>query len=174
MLNQARLPERWRLGIWAKAAATATFNENLLVTKDKPKPSYELIFGKEHPHGRELRVFGEMGVVTLVRKINGKLVDRGINCMFVGYSENHPSDVYRMFDFHTRRIKQSRNIEWLGKTYGELKGITKVNVTRVTVDDDMEDEESVEGQGNDQDQGDGLETDGSNNLPYAGCTLRSR
>ena len=164
MLNRARLPERWRSGIWAEAAATATFNENLLVTKDKSKPSYELFFGKEHPHGRELRVFGEMGVVTLVRKINGKLVDRGINCMFVGYSENHPSNVYRMFDFHTRRIKQSRNIEWLGKTYGELKGITKVNVTRVTVDDDMEDEESVEGQGNDRDQGDGLETDdGSNN-----------
>ena len=74
MLNRARLPEKWRSGIWTKAASTATFNENLLVTNDKSKPSYESFYGKEHPKGRELRVFGEMGVVKLNWKIKGKLV----------------------------------------------------------------------------------------------------
>ena len=162
MLNRARLPENWRSGIWTEAASTATFNENLLVTNEKSKPSYESFYGKEHPKGRELRVFGEMGVVKLNRKIKGKLVDRGVNCMFVGYSENHPSDVFRMFDFHTRSIKQSRDIEWLNKTYGELKGINSVNVVRVTTDNDSEDDGEAEGQGHDEGQGDGLGEEGIN------------
>ena len=163
MLNRARLPERWRTGVWAEAASTATFNENLILSKEKTKPSYELFYGKEHPHGRNLRMFGEMGVVKLQRKIKGKLVNRGASCMFVGYSNDHPSDVFRMFDFHTQRIKTSRDIEWLGKSYGELKGISKVHVVKVTNDEDSEGEFDREVQGDDLSQCNGLNQDQNSN-----------
>ena len=86
------------------------------------KPSHKLFDGQdEHPHGKKLRTFGKMGVVKLQRKIKGKLVlDRGTSCMLVGYSNDHPSDMYCMFDFHTPKIKKSQNIKWLDKAYGEL------------------------------------------------------
>ena len=39
-----------------------------------------------------------------------------------------------MIDLHTCRIKQTGDIQWLGKTYGELKGISSVKVTKVSSD----------------------------------------
>ena len=39
------------------------------MTREKSKPLYELFYGKEHPNGQELHIFGEMGmVVGLIRR----------------------------------------------------------------------------------------------------------
>jgi hypothetical protein len=63
-------------------------------------------------------MFGDVGVVTTKDKIQAKLINRGITCMFVGYAEHHSRDVYSMLNLTTNPIIKSRDIIWLNKTYG--------------------------------------------------------
>ena len=41
-----------------------------------------------------------------------------------GTSPNHSKDVYRMLNLDTKRVILSRDITWLGKMYGEWKGLS--------------------------------------------------
>jgi hypothetical protein len=66
-------------------------------------------------------MFGEFGVVTTKERIRAKLSNRGTICMFVGYTEHHSRDVYRMLNLTTNSIINSRDIIWLNKTYREWK-----------------------------------------------------
>ena len=75
------------------------------------------MFGNKSHCVNNLRLFGEMGVVTTKEKIQGKLKDRGTVCMFVGYPPSHACDVYRMLNMSTRHVIKSRDIKWLHKTY---------------------------------------------------------
>jgi hypothetical protein len=68
-----------------------------------------------------LKIFDEVGVVTTKDKIQAKLSNRGITCMFVGYTDHHSRDVYRMLNLTTNSIINSQDIIWLNKTYGERK-----------------------------------------------------
>ena len=43
--------------------------------------------------------------------------------MFVGYSKDHKDDVYHMLNVRTLKIKNTRDVIWLNKSYGEWKGI---------------------------------------------------
>ena len=65
----------------------------------------------------ELKIFGEVGVVTTKDKIQAKLANRGTPCIFVGYAENHSKDVYRMLNLETNAIINSRDIIWLKKMH---------------------------------------------------------
>ena len=52
-----------------------------------------------------------MGIVRIYEKqIKSKLYNRGIHCMFVGYSKDHEEDVYCMLNFSTLKIKNTRNV----------------------------------------------------------------
>ena len=119
MLNGAGLQEEMRSGIWAECASTATFYSNILATRVTKKSPQELLFGKKSHCAHNLRVFGEMGIVTTKKKIQGKLKDRGTVCMFAGYPPNHACDVYRMLSLKTKHIFNSRDIVWLNKSFGE-------------------------------------------------------
>jgi hypothetical protein len=44
----------------------------------------------------------------------GKVLDRGMAMMFMGYSENHAEMVFRMYHPETSHIAQSRDVIWLG------------------------------------------------------------
>ena len=47
------------------------------------------------------------------KKMRSKLDDRGKTCMFVGYADDHPRDVYKFLKIHTKRIIISRDVRWL-------------------------------------------------------------
>ena len=65
-----------------------------------------------------------MGIVRIYKKqIKSKLDNRGIHCMFMGYSKDHKEDVYCMLNLSTLKIKNTRDVIWLNKSYGEWKGI---------------------------------------------------
>jgi hypothetical protein len=80
-----------------------------------------LLFGEKPTLYNNLKIFGEFGVITTKDKIQAKLSNRGTTCMFVGYTEHHSRDVYRMLHLTTNSIINSRDIIWLNKTYGEWK-----------------------------------------------------
>ena len=142
MLNGARVTRRLRDLLWCEAACTATHYENMLVTANKEIPSYTQFYRVEPPFVRNLRTFGEMATITNVqKKIKGKLENRGNYGMFVGYSTNHEKDVFRFLDLTTDRVRSSRDVTWLGKSYGEHKGFGKPKVVRLVEPDDDDDDD---------------------------------
>lgn len=54
-------------------------------------------------------------------KIRAKLENRGVEAIFVGYSENHPEGTYHFINRATRKAIHSRDVTWLNMTYGEFK-----------------------------------------------------
>jgi hypothetical protein len=52
-------------------------------------------------------------------KIRSKLVNRGMVCIFVGYTTNHGPKVYRLFKMSTNKLILSRDIIWLNCLYGD-------------------------------------------------------
>jgi len=82
-------------------------------------------------------------------KIKGKLENKGMECIFVGYAENHTGDVYRLLNLKTDKIVLSRDVVWLNKTFEEYMKIDGVKVRDpVIIDDDIiqVDEEVRQGQ----------------------------
>ena len=60
-----------------------------------------------------------MGVVSTKKDIQGKLKNREMTCIFMGYSVDHSNDVYRMLKMETKKIILSRDIVWLNRSYTE-------------------------------------------------------
>jgi hypothetical protein len=82
-----------------------TFLSDITSLKGKDECPYQLLFGSTHKLPTNyLRPFGEMGVVTTISDIQGKLTNRGTKCMFVGYSVNHSNVDYRMPTLILREI----------------------------------------------------------------------
>jgi hypothetical protein len=54
--------------------------------------------------------------------------------MFVGYTEHHSRDVYRMLNLTTNSIINTQDIIWLNKTYKEWK---ENKATLFNVEDDI-------------------------------------
>jgi hypothetical protein len=67
-------------------------------TKSSLKIPFELLYGEKPTLHNNLKILGEVGVVTTKDKIQSKLSNRGITCMFLGYTEHHSRGVYRMLN----------------------------------------------------------------------------
>ena len=118
-MNSANIPKSERKKLWMEFVNTHTLIENSLVTELKSKPSHES-FHKEKvdwiPH---MRKFGEMGISKDHKTVKKKLDNRGIPVMFLGYSEDHAPDTYRVWNPATERVMISRDIDWLDMNHGE-------------------------------------------------------
>lgn len=118
MLNAAKLKEEMRGKFWAECAATATLVENVLVNKNNEKSPHMMMFNARPNYARNLRKFGELGVVKTAASRSSKLDNKGELCVFLGYAVNHPGDTYRMMSVETEKITESRDVTWLNKVYG--------------------------------------------------------
>lgn len=104
--------------MWPEAAKTATHLNNLMpVTIDDVTKTHWEWAGYDIPEEwtKNLCTFGKAGVVKEGKQ--GKVLDRGITMMFVGYSENHAEMVFRMYHPETSRIVQTRDVIWMGRMY---------------------------------------------------------
>ena len=85
-----------------------------------------------------IRIFSKIGIVQVYDKtIKAKLDNRGIHCMFIGYSKDHKEDVYRMLNLKTLKGKNTQDVLWLNKSYGEWKGIEEDKVTKILIPDEL-------------------------------------
>jgi hypothetical protein len=98
MMNDSDIDGEFHDGLWAECTSTATYYDNLIINKDKKKSSIELMFKSRAKGLMNLERFGEMFVATTKNKVQGKLSDKGIVCVFVGYAVNHADDVYRLLN----------------------------------------------------------------------------
>jgi hypothetical protein len=75
-----------------------TYLSNIISTKLSLKSPFELLYDEKPILHNNLKIFGEVGLVTTKDKIQAKLTNRGTTCMFVGYTEHHSRDVYKMLN----------------------------------------------------------------------------
>jgi hypothetical protein len=119
LMNHANVPLLWRYKLFAKAFKTVTILDGLRVIElDGVKATrYEHWCGANPDFTRHLRTWGEAGTVNLKSKATPKIADRGIQCMFVGYSTDHTSDCYEMWDPVTGGVHTTRDIIWLKRMF---------------------------------------------------------
>jgi hypothetical protein len=138
MLNSTGLKDHLRSGVWTEYAMTVTYLSNITSIKEKMICPYQLLFGSKPRLPESLRSFGEIGVVSTKKDIQGKLTKRGTPCMFMGYSINHAHDVYRMLNIETKKIINSRDIIWMNTVYKDWKEQKEKKKNEVDDDDTVE------------------------------------
>ena len=118
----AHVPEPIRRLIWNEAFQAATLLDGLMVVdvNGVQKTRWEHWLGKLPKFTKYLRTWGEAGVVKTRSLATPKVADRGVPCMFVGYSKNHPGDTYRMYDPATGGIHDIRDVIWLRRMYYQV------------------------------------------------------
>ena len=90
MLSVAQVPREEHHKIWGEVAKTATALDNLIavtINGETKKTRYEHAGLPVPLFVKHLRTFGEAGIVKNTK--DGKVGDRGITMMFVGYAEEH-------------------------------------------------------------------------------------
>jgi hypothetical protein len=101
----------------AECVMMVTYLSNILSTESTIKSPFELLYGVKPTLPESLKVFGEVGVVTTKDNIQAKLTNQGTTCVFMGYTENHSGDVYRMLNLSINTIILSHDIIWLKIMY---------------------------------------------------------
>ena len=103
-----------------------------------------------------LRTWGEAGTVKLGKQ--GKVIDRGVTMMFVGYANNHEGDCYRMYNPSTGKICETRDVIWLRRMFYErqdAEDTTQEPVVYLEREQDQEQSEDRESEtGNESDSED--------------------
>jgi hypothetical protein len=119
MMHRANLPLRLRYLLFKEVLKTATLLDGLIVTSisGETRTRYEHWCGKLPKFAKCLRTFGEAGTVTLKMQGMSKLQDRGVQCMFVGYSLKHEGNCFRMWDPVTKRVHVTRDVLWLRRMF---------------------------------------------------------
>ena len=130
--NSAGFEQELREALWAECANTMTKIDNLVDGK------FGKLYGRKAGYATHLHIFGEMCVIAKREKIQGKLKNKGKLCVFVGYADGHAADVFKFYDADTKSIIQSRDVTWLGKSYGEYYTNSPKIVQEVDEDDDFD------------------------------------
>ena len=119
LMHHANIPIELRYKLFREALMTATLLDGLaVITLNEVKaPRFMHYYGHMPKWVKHLRTWGEAGTVTIKSKMQPKLKDRGVQCMFVGYSMDHDGDVYRMFNPATSRIVTTRDVIWMRRMY---------------------------------------------------------
>jgi hypothetical protein len=112
LMARANVPLNIRYKVFTKAFKTATLLDGLTVIKigNKEATRYEHWCGKNPDFTEHLRTWGEVGTVKIKTNATPKIGDRGIQCMFVGYSLDHTADCYEMWNPATSRVHQTRDV----------------------------------------------------------------
>ncbi len=98
VMNAAQIPKSERFKLGGEAATTVTALDNLIpVTWNGiTKTRYEHAGFEIPKFVKYLRTFGEAGIVKNGK--DGKVGDRGITMLFMGYADEHAGNCYRMYN----------------------------------------------------------------------------
>lgn len=125
MMIAAGFSKKMKQQMWAECIGTATVLENATVGFNSEASAVRL-YGENYKWCKNLQEFGSMAVVTTKTESTGKLDDRGVVAMFVGYCPEHAKDTYRFIHLSTKKVIRSRDYKWLQQNWGEHE-LTKSN-----------------------------------------------
>ena len=119
MLNRANIPAADRYDLFKYAAVTATKLDMLSMVEIDGVHAMRCLHwsGTVPKFAKHLRTWGQVGTVTLKTDSTPKPNDRGVHCMFVGYSLMHDGDCYQMKNIDTSRVYDTRDVVWLQRMY---------------------------------------------------------
>ena len=117
VMNVAQIPKSERFKLWGEAATTVTALDNLIpVTWNGiNKTRYEHAGFEIPKFVKYLRTFGEAGIVKNGK--DGKVGDRRIAMVFVGYADEHTGNCYRMYNPVTSKVNVICDIIWSRRMY---------------------------------------------------------
>jgi hypothetical protein len=75
--------------------------------------------------------FGERQGHFLQKRDDAKHDNPGLTCTFVGYSESHSKDTYRMWDPKTRKVSVTRDIRCLNRRFFTIKDQESFEFTKL-------------------------------------------
>jgi hypothetical protein len=163
IMNDANIPRHLRYLLWREAFQTATLLDGLTIIEINGVSNSRYMHwnGTNPVFAKQLRTWGEAGVVKLFNKRTSKIFDRGITCMFVGYPKSHASDTYRMWDPRSQRVHTTRDVTWLKKMYFSKVGPTNdveyiQTYQEESVDDNYENDSDKEDSNSVSDDNDNL------------------
>jgi hypothetical protein len=134
--HAARVPMDIRYKIFPDWITTVTLYDNLCVVnyKNELKSRYQHVHGVLPKWINNIKTLGEAGTVTITSKINKKLADKGVTCMFVGFDENHAGDCYKMWNEDNNTYYLTRDVVFLHRMYYEKPSrILEITVEPMTV-----------------------------------------
>ncbi|GBL76862.1 Retrovirus-related Pol polyprotein from transposon TNT 1-94 [Araneus ventricosus] len=105
LLSEANLPQRF----WAEAVMTATYLQNRLPTKPNKTTPYELWTNRK-PDLSHIRVFGCKAYAYIQKQKRGKLDDKAVEGIFLGY--DYRSKGYRIY-LGDKKIMISRTVKFI-------------------------------------------------------------
>jgi hypothetical protein len=119
LMIRANVPARERYLLFTEAFSTATKLDGLMTIKIKGVTATRYIhFAKKNPaFAQYLQTWGAAGTVKTKTKTTAKLANRGVQCMFVGYAQDHTGDTYRMWNQATNGVHITRDVIWLKRMY---------------------------------------------------------
>jgi hypothetical protein len=131
IMNAAQILKSEQFKLWSEAATTVTALDNLIpVTWNGKTLTWYEHTGHEIPKFvKHLRTFGEAGIVK--NKKDGKVGDRGITMMFVGYANSHAGNCYRMYNLAKSRVCETCDIIWCGRMYFTSENCDKMKLLPV-------------------------------------------
>ncbi len=117
MLIAAQIPDKERFKLWPEVVMTATFLNNLVpvILNGETKTRWEHASHKLPLWVKNLRTFGEAGTIKEGKK--GKVLDRGVTMMFLGYNNYHSGNCYCMYNPVTSRVVITQDAIWLGRMF---------------------------------------------------------
>ena len=119
MFNNSGIEGNLRVKLWAECCLTSMILTNVSVDTTSTQSSHLKYYKKKSKI--VLRTFGELAVVKDSESIKGKIKNRGILCIFLGYSENRIKVTYIFYNLNTNRVIMIRDIIWIEKLMKYLK-----------------------------------------------------
>jgi hypothetical protein len=165
MMIQANIPYKVHYCLFKDAYKTAVILDGFTVMTIEGKTDTHYVHwcGKNPKFTNHLRTWGEAGTVKIKAMNTPKLADRGVQCVFIGYSLEHSSVTYKMWDPKTGGVHTSRDIIWLRRMYYQAQdphdNYVEVNEENTT----LEAEEGEEQESNESSSESESETDDDNN-----------
>ena len=143
-MNAAQIPKSKQFKLWSEAATTVTALGHLIpVTWNRKTLTRYEYAGHEIPKFvKHLRTFGEAG--TVKDKKDGKVGDRGITMVFVGYANSHAGNCYSMYNPVTSRVCGTRDVICSGRMYFTSENCDKTKllpVVAVPITNDVSNED---------------------------------
>jgi len=130
-MNGAKIPKSECFKMLSEAVTTVTALDNLIpVTYNGvTKTRYEHAGFEIPKFVKYLSTFDEAGIVKNGK--DGKVGDRGITMVFVGYADEHAGNCYRMYNPVTSRVNVMREVMWIRRVYFTTENCEKTKVIPV-------------------------------------------
>ncbi len=130
-MNAAQIPKSKHFKMWSEAVTTVTALDNLIPVRFNgvTKTRYEHGVFEIPKFMKYLRTFGEAGIIKNGK--DGKVGDRGITMVFVGYADEHAGNCYRMYNPMTSRVSVTGDVVWVRLMYFTNENCEKTKVLPV-------------------------------------------